>query len=319
MKIGYKPPLARCRDEFFTLRLRPVSVNLNSQTRRRLRILSAIVVTSLVGLLVVTQTNNRAWSNRVQAAPVSETVMIFADDCSTPKTTFFLGETVCAVVRGAPTPSNGWRQRYFQWVTPNQWQTQQTDIVQDKQIEFYVIPSSGEFARVGKWSVRTVDSEPGMQTITHFYVRDPRLRLVDLKAEKIGPVTIHPGDRIEYRVWAHNVGSETARNVLLNVRVPEQTVFLGIKQVAGNEFRCETPPRGENGTVRCTIVGMLVNESASFILYYQVNPDARDDSLSISNAELRSDIEEADKDDNLMVVEATVVLPRQDGGDPGEP
>ena len=327
MKIGYtcgKPLHVLFRREQIKLRLPSSTVIINLQSRQKSLIIrthyTVALVASLVGLAFTTPRLNGFTYGNVEAATVvpPETVHIMASDCSTPQTTFYLGDTVCAVVLDAPPPSDGWRQRYFQWVTPNQWATQHTDIVDRKQREFFTIPASGEFARVGKWSLRTVDSEPGMQTITYFNVRDPRIRFADLKVEKFGPVTIHPSDRVEYTVWAYNDGPEDAREVELRIEVPSETTFVGLRQTSGNEFRCQTPPRGETGTIVCQIESLKLEERASFTVYYRVNAEARDEALSISSAAITSSVEEADKDDNRTTVEATVVVPGEDNGDPGE-
>jgi hypothetical protein len=253
-------------------------------------------------------------------AASAEIVTVFADDCSTPKTTFYLGETVCAVVEGAlPPTAEGWRQRSFQWVTPNQWVGQQSEILKEAQKELYTIPASGDFARVGKWSVRTVDNEPGTQTTTYFVVRDPRVRYADLALELRGPAAINPGDRLQHEVLISNLGPDYAKGVEFLVNVPTETVFVALKQVSGNLFDCTTPPRGETGKVICKGDYLKMDEQAEFVLYYQVNSDARDDAISESTGEIYNySVEEASKEDNGATLKATVIIPREDGGDLGE-
>lgn len=252
------------------------------------------------------------------AAP-SETVTLMAADCITPRTTFYLGETVCAVVEGAPPPADGWRQRSFQWVTPNYWVTQQTEILKEMQWEVFTIPASGDFARVGKWSLRTVDNEPGTQTLTTFFVRDPRTRYADLLAELRGPATVAPGERIEHTLSVSNQGPEAAQAVEFIVSVPTETAFVAMRQLSGNPFSCTTPARGGDGKTVCKAEALKVGEAAEFAFYYGVHDFARDEAVSSTTAEIYNlSVGEADKENNAATVEASVIVPREDGGDQGE-
>lgn len=325
MKIGYtslEPPHHASRVKKDGRRLRPASTAVRlTAGRKTLRVLTVfgVLAAALFALSFTTSGLPGVTSGVASAASAApETVTIYADDCSTPKTDFYLGETVCAVVYGAPPPSDGWRQRYFQWVTPNQWVTQQADILSEKQKDIFTLPLSGEFARVGKWTLRTVDSEPGMQTLTSFNVHHPRIFYADLALQKQGPVMIIPGERIEYEVWVFNQGPEYAEKVQFTVEVPSETTFVGVKQISGGEFQCEAPPQGGTGRIVCYTDALKLDEKAGFIFYYLVNDYARDGAISSSTSEIQSGMEEAAKEDNWMTFEAVVAIPGEDRGDQGE-
>jgi hypothetical protein len=325
MKIGYthlEPPRHASRVKKAGRRLQTASTAVRlTAGRKTLSALtvSAALAVALFALSFTTSGLPGVYSGVASAAPAAlETVTIYADDCKTPKTTFYLGETVCAVVEGAPLPSDGWRQRFFQWVTPNHWVTQQTDILDERQKEIFTIPTSGEFARTGKWTLRTVDSEPGTQTISAFTVHHPRIFYADLGLQKQGPVTIIPGDKIKYALSVYNQGPEYAEKIQFVVDVPTETTFVGLKQLTGPEFKCDTPMRGETGRIVCYTTALKAEETADFILYYLVNDYARDGAVSSSSAEIKSGMDEMSTENNALTFEAVVYIEGEDHGDQGE-
>lgn len=251
---------------------------------------------------------------RGSALAATERVTILADDCSTAKTTFYLGETVCAIVEGAPPPSpEGFRQRFFQWVTPNQWVSQQTDIIDTAQKELFTIPSSGPHARTGKWSLRTVDNDPGTQTHSYFVVRDPSSWYVDLAIVQQAPPVIEPGDTIQHRVLVSNAGPDYAKGIEFVVSVPTQMTFAAVKQASGMPFTCKTPARGETGNIVCQADYLLMDDGAEFFFYYYVDTYARDGSTSSNSGEIYNfSVSEAYKEDNYFEFTATVAVPGKD-------
>jgi uncharacterized repeat protein (TIGR01451 family) len=80
----------------------------------------------------------------------SETVEIFAADCSTPKTTFALGETVCAKTNGVDvTTSPG--NYYMNWIDSQLNQTNGGTITQNPQFFLFVPPTAGTWkATIGR-------------------------------------------------------------------------------------------------------------------------------------------------------------------------
>ena len=255
-------------------------------------------------------------------AQAAETVEIYADDCVTPRTEFYLGDTVCAIVRSAPAPYLGWRQRQFQWVTPNQRVTSQSDITSPRgQKDLFTIPASGEYARAGKWSVRTIDNEPGTQIIANFTVRNPRLRLVDLLLYQQGPTYILPGTKVKYSMTIANEGLDYTKGVEFVVEVPSGMGFYTLKQVSGGVFTCELPPRGYGGRIYCSSDVMKAEEIASFDVYYIVDDFIKEGDVSYGSAHIWSPSEEESPDNNYWTVEAAVVSrdTYETSGDPDEP
>lgn len=255
-------------------------------------------------------------------ALAAENVTIYADDCSTPRTVFYLGDTVCVIVKGAPAPNNGWRQRRFQWVTPHQIVTQEKDIDSPGEKDLFTIPTSGNLARTGKWSIRTIDNDPAMQTRTHFTVKHPRLRIADLYLYWQGPWSILPNTKVRYGLTVINDGPEDVRGVEVLADVPEGMTFYAMKQASGPEFRCEVPPRGYMGRIVCLGEALRPEEKVSFDIYYLANEDLREGEVLNGLAQVwNKDAEEAEKDNNFWTL-ASAVAPRDTlevAGDPDEP
>src|ERR1041385_1368933 len=68
-----------------------------------------------------------------------ESITTYESTCTTPKTDFDLGETVCAKFSGAPLPDNGRAQRRIGWVSPYGSLAQGADITTDPQNGTYLI------------------------------------------------------------------------------------------------------------------------------------------------------------------------------------
>ena len=119
------------------------------------------------------------------SAQTSESINTFASDCATSKTTFNLGDPVCAETMNAliadPIVGSG-VQRRFEWVTPdgNLFQSIGPDITTTTQSTSITIPATGPLAQVGTWTVKTVDSSNNGHAVARFVVVDPANANVDL-------------------------------------------------------------------------------------------------------------------------------------------
>src|SRR6185503_6132731 len=80
------------------------------------------------------------------ATSSTETITIKAAGCTTPQTSFILGDEVCAEITGAPLPVNGFRQRRLQWLAPDGSVARVTDVTTDPQTDSYTVPTEGVFS-----------------------------------------------------------------------------------------------------------------------------------------------------------------------------
>ena len=160
---------------------------MNTPARRRLIspfnfvLFFALCITAVVGLALPTvhsssptsegtSTGNRAGSRFFGAAPgygnwllgiapaalVGETIEIFASDCTTPKTAFAAGETICAKTDGVDLitdPGNF----YVNWHHPDNSTTNGGTITTNPQYTLFSIPTSGSYLGTWKANIGRVD------------------------------------------------------------------------------------------------------------------------------------------------------------------
>ncbi len=120
----------------------------------------------------------KSWFSASPLMPAgSETVELFAADCTTPKTAFSLGETVCAKTNGVDVTTNPGNY-YMNWVDSSLNQTNAGTITQNPQFFLFVPPTAGGWkATIGRVSpadssiigtppLFTVSNTPGISTYT---------------------------------------------------------------------------------------------------------------------------------------------------------
>ncbi|HEV2707480.1 MAG TPA: DUF11 domain-containing protein [Pyrinomonadaceae bacterium] len=239
----------------------------------------------------------------------NEKVTVFAGDCRTPQTTFYLGDTVCVLVSDSALPDNGAVYRRLQWAAPDISEGQRTDIMTDQQYERFAIPTSGPLAQVGKWTVQTIDVSANGYAVANFTVRSPSFAYVDFVIRRDGPPSVVPGDYLEYTITVSNNGPEYAKDVNFVDYMPTNTTFAALKQLSGIPFRCSTPERGTVGKTVCTGFEMRPEDSATFVVYYYVDPNTREGTVFSSSNEVWGANPELNKRDNFCESESTAMYP----------
>lgn len=231
-----------------------------------------------------------------------ESIHTFASsDCATPKSVWDLGQTACAVATGAVGS------RRIAWVAPDGAVAQLSSDFSDTASDSYAIPTVGNFAQVGTWTVQTIDASGVGFSSAEFVVKDPANASVDLSIGNFGPFQISPGNNINYRVEVTNKGPDSAQSVTLTSPVPGSTTFVSEAQNSGPEFTCTTPTVGSaTGTISCTIATLPANTTAVFTLAFSVDANAPDGSTITSAASVTSTTNELHAADNTASSEATV-------------
>jgi uncharacterized repeat protein (TIGR01451 family) len=248
-----------------------------------------------------------------------ESVEVFAGDCATPQTIFYLGDTVCVRATGFPLhPSLADYYRRFNWSAPGHRVAQTGAVKSDPDYEKFSIPTSGDFAVAGKWRVQTVDIETNTRAYANFTVRNPRLFLVDLSAWKWAHDFVHPGDRLRYTITFKNDGPELAEFVQFAEDVPTNATFYALKQRSGSLFECSTPQVGATGRILCSTKYMKNGEEASFDVYYTVNPEAREGDFCEGRTQIASNTEEMNKGDNVLKYSTRIANPLKEEPKPVE-
>lgn len=261
------------------------------------------------------------------AAP--ETIETFASNCTTPKTDFDLGETVCAKISGVPIGPLYPALR-IGWVSPYGSLTQGGNITTDPQNFTYLIPTSqtqtftdagGGTVVVdnrGTWSVSTFSRLDGsFRAKADFTVHDPATPYVDLYATQdvsAQESQVNAGSSSAFHLFVANNGPDAAQNVVLTDNVPANTTFVAIVQSSGPTFSCSAPAVGATGTITCTIASLARGDSATFDLAYTVNPSAPVGTVITNTVTISSDTAELRPEDNSSTATATVTAASTGGG-----
>ena len=243
-------------------------------------------------------------SPRSLVRATTESINTSAANCEDPQpnNTWNLGGTVCATATGTAQPSNGFRQRRFQWVAPDGSVAKQTDVTSDPQNDTYTVPTSGAFRQPGTWRVQTIDNDGDIRAQTRFVVRDPNNASADLSVTKYGPIKAVAGSNISYTVIVTNQGPDDAQTVVLNDAVPANTTFVSENQVSGPSFTCVNT----GGTTACTIVTLPANATATFTLTYFIAAGTPLDTVITNTASISSATNELNDSDNTSSFGTTV-------------
>lgn len=269
----------------------------NKLSRARVISVSICLSVLLAGMAVVSTMRG----NGGVATAFDESIATYESaNCTTPKSSWNLGETACAKVMGAPDD------RRIAWVAPNGLIAQTSNSFSGSSSDSYSIPTTGDFAQVGTWTVQTIDAMGSGNSSAEFVVRDPNNANVDLAIGKYGPFETTPGANINYRVEIINHGPDDAQVVTLTDVVPAGTTFVSEVQNSGPTFTCVTPPGGGTGTITCTIATLAANEVAVFSIAVNVASGAADGTVITNVATVASTTHELNTGDNSASTSATV-------------
>jgi hypothetical protein len=251
---------------------------------------------------------------------VSDGVSIatFASDCATPKTSYSLGDTVCARVAGAPVDANRVMRR-LQLVDPAGFVRDSVNIstpLQQHNFTLPTIPTPGQFGSSfidnrGTWRVNLVDTLSADVTDSDVItVRDPAGAVCDLETSKnyTGTSTGTAGSTLEAVVWVYNYGPDAAQGVSVVDQTPSNTTFQSLTQTHGPAFNCTTPSVGGVGASTCTGSSLAVGQAAGFVITYEVSTSSGN-TITTSIATASSTTADRISTDNNSTVDATISNP----------
>jgi uncharacterized repeat protein (TIGR01451 family) len=231
-----------------------------------------------------------------QAAP-EPAVTIYASDCSTPRSTFSPGDTVCAKVNGLNTSIF---KTHFEWVNSDgAVLARSSDITADGQSASFTLSPS---ATVGKWRANITDNGGTIRAIGDFTVSDANNPATDLSLNDDGPLKVTAGNDVTYTVVLFNKGPDAAADVSLSINIPANTTFVSINQSRGSIFTCT----GDTASTTCTIPLMPADDVAIFSLVYTVNSGTPVNTTITSTASVTSSTTERNGDDNADSAETVV-------------
>lgn len=285
--------------------------NFNYLSRRLRRLLSATVV----GLLLVATSVPPALSAPTPAQPLApaedgeEYIKTYSGDCATIQIIYNPGDHVCA--EAGSFFSLSIRPRRFQWVAPDGQVVDLQDISSDPDFYIAAIPDSGPFAQGGRWTIRTVGRTSSVKARGSFIVRNPLFVQVDLGIDFHLPDLVFPLDHIDIVIHMANYGPDDAQEIAFTSEVPTNMTFVGLRQINGPEFQCETPKEGDTGTITCKGKSLALDEVADFQVVYQVNAEAREGDTCTAVSRITSSMRDFNESDNTSEAQTRIGAPER--------
>jgi uncharacterized repeat protein (TIGR01451 family) len=231
-----------------------------------------------------------------------ESIATYADDCTTPKTDFNFGETICAVISNARLGAN----ERLVWGHTDGFLAREVPINSATQTDTLLLtPTSilgGETVdNRGTWRIRSMDVDGAPVTETTFTIHDPATVTGDLSVYKFnqqGLTDVNENTDIDFVISVSNFGPDTASNVVLNDFVPDVTTFVSLTQTSGPSFSCTDST--------CTIASLAKGAQANFLAVYHANGVASE-TLTSYSATVSSDTAELRPADNSASGEFSIL------------
>ncbi|HXT64249.1 MAG TPA: HYR domain-containing protein [Pyrinomonadaceae bacterium] len=234
-------------------------------------------------------------------------ISTYASNCTTPQTTFTLGDTVCAKVSGVDPTFN----RRFAWVDPAGNIRKFTTITTNPQTDTFLLPTAdidptyGNDNR-GAWKVDVVSSRGSVVLGAKFQVQaqTPATDLSIGKGQLDGAFT--SGGDAKFAISVYNRGPNDAANVVITDATPANATFQSAGQTNGSDFTCTG-----STTVTCTGAILKAGDTALFEFVYTAGATG----TTITNtASVASDTQELDNRDNSSTVGPITIGPDTGGG-----
>jgi hypothetical protein len=249
--------------------------------------------------------------------PVGETIETFAADCTTPKASFAIGDTVCVKLTGFPTGSAFPRRLLLG--NANSTIIQSVDVTTDPQTFSFVVTATSVIGAA------TVDNRGSWVAVvlnpffyypegaTGFTVADPSNLTADAGISTTsGPGGVQSGTAITFELQLKNYGPDSAAAVQLTNAIPANTTFVDFQQVDGPSFDCTSQPAvgASSGTTTCTIASLAwPGPAATFVATYQVNAGTPLNTAIVNTVDITSTTNDQNALNNSTSDTATVVSP----------
>jgi len=236
-------------------------------------------------------------------APGPETITTYADDCTTPKTDFNFGETICAVVTNVRL---GAHERLV-WGHTDGFLAREVALTSATQTDSLLLtPTSilgGETVNNrGTWRILSIDVDGAPFADTTFTIHDPETLTGDLSVYKFnqqGLTKVNENTDINFVISVSNFGPDPASNVELQDFVPDVTTFVSLTQLSGPSFTCTDST--------CTIASLAKGAQANFLAVYHANGVASE-TLTSYTASISSDTAELRAGDNTASGEFSILV-----------
>src|SRR2546429_500955 len=223
--------------------------------------------------------------------------------CTISRTTFLLGETVCAKSTGI-TPGFA---RRFTWSDPAGFIRQTDSLTTDPQTDLFTLPSSQTSMEGnttvdnrGGWKVNVISSRGSTLASAPFFVSaaTPSADLSIIKG--VGSSSVRSGDHVSFILSVSNSGPNDAVNVTVTDATPANATFFSAMQTSGPTpaFSCTG-----NSTVTCTVAALAAGDRAILEFVYTAGTPG---STITNTATVSSDTTEVNSSDNSSTAQVTV-------------
>ncbi len=233
-------------------------------------------------------------------APVPLTLATFAADCTTAKSDWNLGETVCVKIDGVTNASR------VQLVNPSGYAFARADVGLGASSVTFTLPSAATltsddqtFDNRGTWHVSLVDaSDAGTRLTAPIKVHELGRQVANVQVVKVlNSGQAVAGSNIVASVRVYNAGPDAAENVTFTDVPPPNAAFLSLAQT-GPSFACTTPAAGGLGTSTCTIASLAADTATDFTITYLLSTGVADAAALTSSASATTTTTETAANDN---------------------
>ncbi|HET7112961.1 MAG TPA: PxKF domain-containing protein [Pyrinomonadaceae bacterium] len=237
-----------------------------------------------------------------QGPPAGETIGTFAEDCTTPKTDFDFGETVCAVVSNAPFGAN----ERLVWGHTDGFLARETMITSATQSDQLLLAPTSIIGSLtvnnsGTWVISSIDVDGAPVATTKFTIHDPEVVQSDLSIYKFpetGESKVNEDTDVRFTISVSNFGPDAAADVEVADLTPDAATFVSLTQISGPTFSCTNS--------NCTIASFARGARANFTAVYHTNGVAAQ-TLTTYSASVTSDTSELRSADNSSSGELTII------------
>src|ERR1041385_4455094 len=237
-----------------------------------------------------------------------ESIATYADDCTTPKTDFNFGDTICAVVSNVRVGGN----ERLVWGHTDGFLAREVFLNSSTQTDTLLLTPTSVLGGLtvnnrGTWRIWSIDVDGAPVADTTFTIHDPATPTGDLSVYKFnqdGLSEVNEDTDINFTISVSNFGPDDASNVSLQDVVPDVTTFVSLTQTSGPAFTCTDS--------NCTIASLAKGAQANFLAVYHTNGVASNTVTSYT-ASVSSDTAELRPEDNSASGEFTIVTTGANG------
>ena len=239
-------------------------------------------------------------------------IATFDTDCTTPKTDFTLGDTVCVKASGIPFTLFPW---HIIWVDPAGL-IRQADVASPNDNTTYTFtlptdPTTEVNGRTidnsGTWRASVARSNGSIRSTAPFVVHEtgnPQADVAVKKVQRDSEDTIHVGENAAFVIVVLNAGPDSAAGVHLVDSLPAGATLVSFNQDLGPA--CTPSAPGD-----CTIASLANGERAEFTAIYTIGGSPGD---SQTSASVSSTTPDPNTDNNSSTVGFVVASGTAGGG-----